>query len=290
MGASGDRTAMTSCPYHAADPNLAPPLSAASGRGDLGKLTCYRLHHEVPRIVPGQSAREWMDRTPERYAYRCLPLTIANAMGWEILAPCRVDVTWNGGRELGDLTVTIDDPAWGADRLASSHFGSGIVTFHTGYLFRTEPGVGVWARGAPNLPKDGIAPLEGVIETDWLPFSFTMNWMMTRPGHISFAADEPFCFITPLAYRGLDDMVPEIVAIESDPERHAAFTTWRDARRDFNNRLLADEPATVKQGWQKWYMRGEMAADGRVNPDHRSKLSLAPPRIVDASESGPRDL
>jgi hypothetical protein len=41
-----------------------------------------------------------------------------------------------------------------------------------------------------NSPKDGIAPLTGVIETDWLPYPFTMNWQMTRPGSVRFDKDE----------------------------------------------------------------------------------------------------
>ena len=60
-------------------------------------------------------------------------------------------------------------------RFVISHFGSGVLTFHAGYLFRTPPGWAVWARGAPNTVKDGIVPLDGLVETDWLPFTFTMN-------------------------------------------------------------------------------------------------------------------
>ena len=53
-------------------------------------LTGYRIHAVGQRIVPGRQRRLWMDETHSRFAYRCLPLTIANAMGWEILLPARV--------------------------------------------------------------------------------------------------------------------------------------------------------------------------------------------------------
>ena len=279
---------MKACPYHA--PGQAPARPEEFERrpdgAALHRLTCYQVYTPGPRIVPGRAARAWMDATPERFAYRCLPLGIANAMGWEILSPCRIEAEWNGGIELDDLTVAIDDPVWGARHFAQSHFGSGILTFHVGYLFRTDPGVGIWARGIPNLPKDGIAPLEGIIETDWLPFTFTMNWKMTRPGRISFAADEPICFITPIAYHALDAMVPEITPLAADPALRADFSVWSDARAKFNAGLQADEPATVKQGWQKWYMRGETAAQEPGNPAHVSKLVLAEPvvRAVDEKD------
>lgn len=66
--------------------------------------------------------------------------------------------------------------------------------------------------GVPNLAKDGIAPLEGVVETDWLSFTFTMNWIFTRPGRVRFEADEPFCFITPVNYRAIEAFEPTIEA------------------------------------------------------------------------------
>ena len=71
-----------------------------------------------------------------------------------------------------------------------------MLTFHPGYLFRTPPGWSMWAMGPPNHIKDGIQPLAGLVETDWLPFPFTMNWIFTRPGTVRFEKGEPFCFIT----------------------------------------------------------------------------------------------
>jgi hypothetical protein len=241
------------------------------------RLTCYQIHETAPRLVPGRSDRAWMDATDKRFAYRCLPLSIANSMGWEIVTPSRVVAEWNGKPGVSDIAITVDD-RWAADRLASSHFGHGILTFHTGYLFRTDPGVGIWARGAPNWPKDGVAPLDGVIETDWLTFTFTMNWQFTRPGRIVFEKDEPFCFITPIEYRALDNVEPEIMSIDEDPRLRGSFQAWSDARGAFNRRLLEQDLDTVKQGWQKWYPRGEDPGGASVAATHMSKLRVAAPR------------
>ena len=56
----------------------------------MTKLIAYRIHSTGQKIVAGRPRRKWMDETHNRYAYRCLPLTIANAMGWEILMPAAV--------------------------------------------------------------------------------------------------------------------------------------------------------------------------------------------------------
>jgi Family of unknown function (DUF6065) len=116
-----------------------------------------------------------------------------------------------------------------------------------------------------------------VIETDWLCFTFTMNWQFTRPGLVVFEKDEPFCFITLVEYRALDNVTPEIVPLEDEPEVAAQFNAYRDARLNFNAALDQKDPETVKQGWQKWYMRGENPFGADRNPTHASKLSLAAP-------------
>jgi len=50
-----------------------------------------------------------------------------------------------------------------------SHFGDRILTFQVSCLFQTETGIDPYIMGAVNRPKHGIAPLSGVIETDWSP-------------------------------------------------------------------------------------------------------------------------
>src|SRR5205807_231232 len=98
----------------------------------------------------------------------------------------------------------------GDDRI-KSHFGAGVVTFTIPYLFRTPKGVNLWVKGPTNYFKDGAAPLEGVVETDWAVSSFTMNWKLTRPGlPVRFARGEPICMIVP---------VPRGLAEELDPHQ-----------------------------------------------------------------------
>ena len=61
------------------------------------QLDCYRIYSVAPQIVPGRSRREWMDAFTDRHPYRCLPLTMANSTGWEILCPIDIEIEWNGG-------------------------------------------------------------------------------------------------------------------------------------------------------------------------------------------------
>ena len=245
----------------------------------IAQMTCYRTSKPTIELRPGRADRDWMDATDKRFAYRCLPLTIANCYGWELILPCDVTAGWNGGNKLTDMNISVSDAAWGNDRLACSHFGHGVLTFQTGYLFRTNPGVALLARGAPNWPRQDIYPLEGLVETDWLPFTFTMNWAFTRPGRVVLKAGEPFCFLTPVRISSLENLQPEIVDLNDCPEEAERLSVWASARRDFNERLKNNEPSASEQGWQKWYTRGEYPDGNPAAQRHVSKLKLMSPVV-----------
>ena len=241
------------------------------------QLECFVLGDLAPDIVPGRPQRAWMEAFEGRHPYRCLPLTMANCSGWEILCPVSFTAAWNGGRKQSDITIAIDAPHAAEDDFVKSHFSGGVLTFHPGYLFRTPPGWSLWAMGPPNHVKDGIQPLVGLIETDWLPYPFTMNWIFTRPGQVRFSKGEPFCFITMAEDKALEEVevIQKPLKMETDlGDRYAA---WTEQRSSFNKKLYEGEPETVKAAWQRYYFRGEEPETGAKAVDHVNKRRLAAP-------------
>jgi hypothetical protein len=241
------------------------------------KFDCYALTPEPPKLVPARPQRQWMDAFPDRHAYRCLPLAIANAYGWEVLSPCAFEVRWNGGPAAQDIVFQALDGYRFLDHFAQSNFTHGVVTFHTGYMFRTEPGWHTLASGPFNEPKDGVMPLTGVIETDWLPYPFTMNWHLTRPGAVRWEKDEPFCLVLPVPQGSLEQVTPEIHDLAGNPELQAQYEAWRSKREDFMSRFRAGDAETLKQAWQRYYFLGRMASTGEQVPAHSNKLRLDAP-------------
>jgi hypothetical protein len=243
------------------------------------KLIAYAINEYPPKLFAARPHRDWMDAFPAKHAYRCLPLTIANTHGWEILCPVPIEVTWNGGMGGADLEVKAlkrlpgDRPV---DHFCRSNFTRGVVTFHTDYVFRTEPGWDLIATGPINQPKDNAYPLTGVIETDWLPYPFTMNWQILRPGRVVFEEDEPYCCVFPVAKQALANVEPEIRSLADDPSlmgQHEAFKSSRDA---FMKRMQAGDRTAVRQGWQRHYFVGRHP-DGATIEGHTNKLRLKEP-------------
>lgn len=238
------------------------------------KLTAFTMPNASLDIRPAPHEREWMDETDQRYAYRCLPLAIANAHGWEILCPSGFTANWHGSVKIDAITITADKNGTAP---AISHFGHGILTFHIPAVFRTEPGYDLMAQGPINRPKDGIGPLSGVIETDWAPFTFTMNWMFTRPGKVRFEAGEPICHVFPIQRGELENFEPVIRPITDDAKLHAEFDAWSESRSKFNTGLKQRDPEAQAAKWQKHYYRGQ-TLDGTdlAGDDHRTRIRLAP--------------
>jgi hypothetical protein len=239
------------------------------------KLTAYVIDGHTVEIRPAPVERDWMDNTDQRYAYRCLPLGIANAHGWEILCSAGFTAIWDGGRDKESVRVTPDP---GTHAPALGHFGAGVLTFHVSCLFRTEPGYDLMVQGPINAPKDAIAALTGIIETDWSPFSFTMNWLFTRPGiPARFERGEPFCHLMPVRRGELETVEPELRLLSENPELKLEHETWTANRKKFNTDL--EEPGSEAQAekWQKLYHRGQRI-DGAPSgiDDHRTRLKLKP--------------
>ncbi len=270
------------------DTKLAVKVPVVDPAGEASGLTAYRVDAGAGmRLAPAPVERDWLDATAERFGYRCLPLLIANQAGWFILNSHALDVVWNGGDAIEDLTVTYreGDPPYPA----LSHFGHGILTWHIPYLFETPPGVQLLARGPANWPKDGIAPLEGVVETEWAAATFTMNWQLTRPRRrVSFVPGEPICMVVPVSLDLLEQTRPEIRRLASDPVRQTRFQTWSAHRAAFLADLADPESPAAAEGWQKDYFRGK-APDGSRAPSHRTRLRMQPFLDVDGMTPATRD-
>ena len=143
-------------------------------------------------------------------------------------------------------------------------------------LFRTPAGYNLLVRGPANYPKDGVCPLEGIVETDWASASFSMSWKLTRKlMPVRFEVDEPICMIVPQRRAELEEFAPELRRIESDEDlqrKHQLFLRERDTEKH------AEQVARVAAGerveWQGDYTRGRHRDGEAGAPDHQTRRDL----------------
>lgn len=235
------------------------------------QITCYTLEGNAVEVRPAESRRPWMDQTAKAFAYRCLPLTMANSHGWEILSPTTFEACWNGGSLPTDVEISILEGNAGG---VASHFGSGILTFVPNVVLRTEEGHNLWISGPANRFKDGAQALSALIESDWMPYTFTMNWKLTRPGHpVRFDLGEPYCFFFPIT-RGLVERAdPRFERLTADPELTASFECAY-GRRLAVHHAARDNGSAPKELSRaaNWYMRGLSPDGSRSFPEHQTQI------------------
>jgi hypothetical protein len=243
-------------------------------------LIAYSAWGTHVKVVPAWKRREWMDSTDRGFAYHCLPMALANESGWFVLAAHDATAIWNGGPEIADLAVHVNcEPALVH---AMSAVGSGIITWTVPYLFRTPRNWNLLCRGPANIVKDGVAPLEGLVETDWSYASFSMNWKFTRPGRVDWKAGEPIGMLVP-QYRGeIERFVPRVVPMADDPDVQAGYTTWIRDRQQFLALLRNGDEAAIRQKFQKHYFTGKTNT-GEAFEYHQKAREVKPFEGIDES-------
>ncbi len=217
-----------------------------------------------------QPRNDLMDLTQQQYAYRCIPMTAANTMGWELLSPSACEFLWDG------LTPHTGIKSFVEQELPyrpHSHFGSGIITWDLPFIFRTAPGYGLVVTGPSNHTKKHILALDAFVRTDWLPFPFTMNWKITEANQaIRFEYLEPICRIFPYPLDLLDSTELELHNLTDAPDFYDDFKHWHQRRsqnyanQDKQQSTTQHSNQDSKNLWNSQYAKG--------NPENEDRQTL----------------
>lgn len=257
-------------------------MTGSEGVGPAAEDRYFRAHAltgaETMPIVPAPRARPLFSGQFGRAAKRCLPLMVANQNGWLLSNPAAFTVIWDGSVPRGSgLDISWHgSPPW--PRPVEDSFGNGTLSFKIPYLFRTPPGWNLLTRGPANFVKDGVAPLEGLIESDWAVATFTMNWKLTRVGHpVTFERGEPICMLVPQRRNELAGFVPSLLPVEDDRESYAQLKDWGKQRSQqlLRNFLNANGKEAVEQEEvdELLYLRG-LYPDGAKAREHQVQIRL----------------
>lgn len=183
--------------------------------------------------------REWMDENGG-HAYKCLPLSVANGFGWHILCPISFDAVWDGNSRHENSIKFNFYPEKTKEHdylikynLVSSHFGAGIITFSgMNYILRTSPGHNIFLKGPTNYFKHGAQALEAIIETDWIPYNFTLNWKITKPNEkVEFKIGEPIGTFFPIPRNYIEKFDPAEKVLSPDDPLIIEHQKWVEGRK-----------------------------------------------------------
>lgn len=164
-----------------------PVLPAAS----LSRITVHLT--DLPRDlapVRARRAREWWqeDWKTRGHAHHCLPLTMANSLGYLIRSPVGFQVAWDGD---WDTDVVIRGDA-GVSSTVDAHSAHAAFTLQPGFIPVThQVGDFLLVRAIPNERAAWFTVMEGLIEAWWQPAPFALVCLLNRPGRFTVARGQP---------------------------------------------------------------------------------------------------
>lgn len=206
---------------------------------------------EIFPIVPLNVKRKWMNDTRQKFAYKCLPLNIANQYGFAVLSPSDFTIDWWGGKGSGEVDIQVFSDNQRIVDGFQNYFGEATFTLHLDFVIQTPEGYSTYIRGIPNELKHGIKPLDAIVETDWLPYTFTYNFVVTEPGVYHFKKGEPLFAFFPIERNTVENFKLKTISMKDNKDFHTDFKEYEKARFNLVNYETKDKPL-----FQKFYING----------------------------------
>ena len=192
-----------------------------------------------------------MNESLDKFAYKCLPLNVANQYGWSVLSPCDFKVSWYGGGSSNSVEV-FDIPEE-FENIVSGHFGSGTFTINVDFIIKTPKGYSLYVRGVPNKDYGIVQPLDAIVETDWLPFTFTYNFKFIDSGVAEFKKGEELFSFFPIKRDTVENFSIHAQSIREDSNLERDYLEFTDSRMS-----ALEHSATSKEQYrfQRFYLEG----------------------------------
>ena len=233
----------------------------------MTKLFLKKTHQTSPEINQSRFNRDWMDNTYNKHAYQCLPMTVANVYGWEIVMEEDLVVQWDGGNT---PPVILSGEITSSGRVQAISSIIGMISINMGWVINTEDGYNTWVTGSPNYFVDGATPLTATLPSYWWPDESQMNWKITKIGEpVTFAAGTPFCFFNIYDNSILENT--EIVTSNLWDDKELMESRVRYGELKTKNRY--ENPWT----WTKGIRTGIDADDNKIGPSFNGLPKLANP-------------
>jgi hypothetical protein len=214
-------------------------------------------------ISPMSIKRDWMDDTPEKHAYRCFPVTLANVTGWNISCKQDIKFIWDGINDTSQDHVKILE---GEDFTYTGR-GQSSLSVHTGIVIRTEPNISIMTVNPVNYFNDGFETISTVISTSWLDTGFPLAIRAKVPNkEILIKAGEPIATIIPISLSAMDKTEIQIVNY-SDPGR---------VRENKNKSYGIASQKNISVGkWTSWYRNATNEHGEKIGSHEVTTLRLS---------------
>lgn len=210
----------------------------------MSKIRIYLPDNYDKSLLPIQARKMrgwWEDNTKTaNHARHCLPLTMANSLGYYILSPGTFKVSWDGDHNKAAKITAIEKSS---HYEVDNHATFGGFTVQAKFIPMTDnPGEFIYIKGIPNERNRPYSCMEACIEAWWNVGNFGIVYLLNRPGEFTIAMGQPiaqmFIYSATVASMELD-------IINKMPKGHDAWLKKRSRNgytkdHDYMKGLTAD--------------------------------------------------
>jgi hypothetical protein len=182
------------------------------------RIDVYRERNFNSNFYPLSVKRDWMDDTFDKHAYRCLPVSIANTLGWTFSYPSDISFIWDGDPSSEDGHVKI----LSGEEYVFTNRANATISFNSGLTFQTEENVSLLMMPVPNQFIEGVQGFTTIISTSVLKPPIPYAWKITKANEvITIPANTPIVSIIPIGLTNIQDTEVHL-HIENFPHEHYA--------------------------------------------------------------------
>lgn len=183
--------------------------------------------------VPATKLRDWWEDNDKtrNHAKHCLPLQMANHLGYYILSPGTFIVKWDGDVH---SPAKIEHIEKSSHYEVDNHAAFGAFVVQAKFIPVTEdPGDFVIIKGIANERSCPYNCMEAAIEAWWSVGNFGIVFLLNQPGEFLIPKGKPIAqmFVYSAAAAAIE---PELV--DGDPPGHAEWKARR-SRKDYRKDL-----------------------------------------------------
>ena len=214
------------------------------------KFWKHNIDCDFPTIHQSKLKRDWMDKTYNKLAYLCPPMTHATLHGWEIRLPQDIKVKWDGvwegieGEDSSHVEI-IDGDIYQGKIIANVDSGVRQITFLLNILAETDNDHYLLFSGPPNYIFEDAYPLSFVWRSDFYNYQeLSMSWkILSSNKEIIFPKGMPIAFFTIYPKNLLESTEIEIYSAKDNLELLDNADKYSQKRSE----LLKDDPYKFPQ-------------------------------------------
>lgn len=165
-------------------------------------ITVYKSDKDSADIKQVSIKRDWMDKTDNKHAYQCMPVSLANTLGWAISFPEDISFIWDGISDTSDTHVKIIK----GHKYCSTARANGTISFNTYLTVKTDENITTLIMPVPNQFNENAQCFTTLITTSFYKSMIPIAWKILKPNvEIKIPAGYPVAVILPISLTELQN-------------------------------------------------------------------------------------